>query len=101
MRASLTRFRTFLGLPIAEDGVPAQPQRWNAWAQDGNHNLLRVTRAIRSTRLFGLEDEARSLYEAAMVVAQDRRLSRVTRQFWAAAAQEEPMSRLQRGGSWR
>ena len=100
MIVSLARFSAFLGLPLTAYGSPPQPQRWDAWAHDGNHNLLRVTRAIRSSRLFGLEDEARSLYEAAMTVAQDRRLSRMTVQFWTAAVGEEPMARLQRGGRW-
>ena len=92
MRASLLRFRAFLGLT---SGAP-EPSRWEAWAHNGNHNLLRVTRAIRSLRLFGLEEEARAFYDDAMDVARAVRLSQVTQKFWAVAMQDPAMGPLQR-----
>lgn len=65
MMAASRRFRAFLGV-----GDPAEPRKWRTWARFGNHNLLRVTRVLRSLRLFGLHDEARSLYGAMMQVRQ-------------------------------
>ena len=70
--------------------------RWENWAHDYNHNLLRVTRANRSSRLFGLEEEARSLYEAATEVARKRRLAALTLRFWKQAVEDDPMGALQR-----
>ncbi len=117
MRTSIQHFRSFLGI-----GDPPDPQR-QRWARNGDHNLLRVTRAIRSARLFGLEEEGKALYNAVMQVvlpcwflirenchrinhnalhaqqpqvARDRGLSQVTQQFWTTAAQGEPTGQLQR-----
>jgi len=80
MRAALQHFRSFLGL-----GSPVNVDLWEEWAHDGNHNLLRITRAIRSLRLFGLEAEAREFFGFAMQVAEECNLSIVTQRFWMAA----------------
>lgn len=38
-------------------------ENFYSWLGERNHNLLRITRIIRSLRLFGLEKEAREFYE--------------------------------------
>ena len=39
--------------------------RFYSWLGERNHNLLRITRIIRSLRLFGLDEEAREFYNKA------------------------------------
>lgn len=36
-----------------------------SWCRNGNHNLLRITRIIRSLRIFGLDDHAQDVYDDA------------------------------------
>ena len=50
--ASLQRMRRFYGLP----GSAARP-----WLTPGNHNMLRLSRVLRSLHLLGLQDEASAL----------------------------------------
>ncbi|GAX83238.1 hypothetical protein CEUSTIGMA_g10664.t1 [Chlamydomonas eustigma] len=92
MRAALEHFRCFLGL-----GFPFDRDQWEEWASNGNHNLLRITRVIRSLRLFGLEEEAHEFYEAAMQAAEMRNLSKVTKSFWKNALDGPVMGPLQSG----
>ena len=40
--------------------------KFYSWLGERNHNLLRITRIIRSLRLFGLDEEAREFYNKAL-----------------------------------
>ena len=72
------------------DGLPPDfsPERASQWAYNGDHNLLRITRIIRSLRFFGLEGEAQAFYQDALVVARWARLSKTTQQYWRKAAED-------------
>jgi hypothetical protein len=89
MGAAEARFRVFLGLPAA--GAPAASSPLNSrtalWAHPGDHNLLRVTRIIRSMRFFGLEDLSAAFWRDADAVADAAGLGDVTRAFWRQAAE--------------
>jgi hypothetical protein len=57
---------------------------------NGNHNLLRITRIIRSLRLLEREDLAKQFYDDVMVgtmLAQPE-ISAITRQYWIKALTE-------------
>ena len=54
LRRSLARMRAFYGLP---GGRARQAQ----WVTPGNHNMLRLSRMLRSLHLLGLDDDARAL----------------------------------------
>ena len=54
MLAALTRMRAFYGLPV-------DPARHAAWLTPGNHNMLRLSRILRSLTLLGLTEEATKL----------------------------------------
>jgi len=90
MQLSAKKFMDFLG--VAPGAVDRK--KWGNWAHDGNHNLLRVTRAIRSLRLFGEEDAARAFHAAVDAAADEMGLSPSTREFWAAALTAPPMQSM-------
>ncbi len=56
MLAALARMRGFYGLP-------GNPGRHAAWLTPGNHNMLRLSRILRSLHLLGLQEEAVELLE--------------------------------------
>ena len=94
MRAAEARFRVFLGLPAAAGAPPAAPpaapvlnERTELWAHPGDHNLLRVTRIIRSLRFFGLDDLSAAFWRDVDAVAEAAGLGAVTRAFWRQAAE--------------
>lgn len=82
MLKALNRFEAFLGL----NGYEYKQTRW---AADGDHNLLRITRVIRSLRLFGLESDAKNFYDKVMEVAEKFELSSITVDFWKRAMNDE------------
>lgn len=84
MIAIYDRFNRFLGLGNHED---KNRQKW--WAHIGNHNLLRITRAIRSLRLFGLDSLAQELYENLQDVHNDFPLPDKTWEYWDNALNQE------------
>jgi len=102
MKAAINKFRYFLGLPQMQrvEADYDQPRgnfnesKVNTWCQDGNHNLLRVTRAIRSIRLFGLVDEAEEFYADVLRVARARKINRRTLQYWERAARDDVFASL-------
>eukprot|EP00195_Chlamydomonas_chlamydogama_P002044 CAMPEP_0202920580 /NCGR_PEP_ID=MMETSP1392-20130828/76932_1 /ASSEMBLY_ACC=CAM_ASM_000868 /TAXON_ID=225041 /ORGANISM="Chlamydomonas chlamydogama, Strain SAG 11-48b" /LENGTH=237 /DNA_ID=CAMNT_0049614083 /DNA_START=201 /DNA_END=914 /DNA_ORIENTATION=- len=106
MARTIARWRSFLGL-----GQPTDPHKWRDWAEDGDHNLLRITRSIRSIRLFGMEEEARALYEDVMQVSNERpgAISQHTLAYWHRAMQEPAMQPMRQNsglvmpmaGIWR
>jgi hypothetical protein len=73
------------------EGLPPgfSPARASLWAANGDHNLLRVTRIIRSLRFLGLAAESAAFYRDVLVVAQWAGLSRTTLGFWRKASEED------------
>jgi len=77
----LERFRLFYGIG----------NHWNvdkqSWCAFRNHNLLRITRIIRSLRLFGLRKESFVFYSEAEIVARANvsQVGEETLDFWRRA----------------
>lgn len=80
MKKLLDRFNQFYGLDKhLNDGLHL------FWCNDGNHNLLRITRIIRSLRLFGMDDDAEHFYNQVIAIADKRKINEGTKDFWARA----------------
>ena len=88
LKAGVERYRDFFGIGDFHDPFIA-----TRWCQEGDHNLLRVTRIIRSLRLLGQGGLAQDFFQDAMDVA--GHLSATTRGFWKKAATADPWSSLQ------
>lgn len=58
------------------------------WCNNNDHNLLRITRMIRSLRLFGLETNARNVYDHYKEIAINRGISSITIHYWDRALYE-------------
>ena len=78
------RFEKFLGI-----GKYSNHARQNLWCRPNNHNLLRVTRIIRSLRLFGLQKRAEEFYHAAMKAQARCGVWEDTRTYWHKAMYED------------
>jgi hypothetical protein len=79
MILSLRRFCKFLGL------LPYDQNKIRVWCNNGNHNLLRITRIIRSLRLFGINDKTIIFYEAISKLAKEKGISNNTLEYWEKA----------------
>lgn len=66
LQRSFERILTFLGLTRADDGAVIAGENFAARAADvwanPNHNWLRITRVLESTRMLGLEVESRAFF---------------------------------------
>tara|TARA_Y100000310_G_scaffold345019_1_gene461222 strand:+ start:8069 stop:8602 length:534 start_codon:yes stop_codon:yes gene_type:complete len=80
METSLTKFKSFLG--IANDFTDEKKDRQRQWCQAGNHNLLRITRVIRSLRLFGLDKEAIDFHAKVTRIGSQNNLPDNTFDYW-------------------
>lgn len=89
MRKNFVRFCDFLGI-----GEDRNEKRIKWWAHDGNHNLLRITRAIRSLRLFGLDKEAGELVNKVWDVAEQYKISSKSLGFWKKAYEDDVWNSL-------
>jgi hypothetical protein len=76
-------FKEFLGL-----GEKRDEMRIAFWCRKGNHNLLRITRIIKSLRLFGLESEANKFYHEVLAESKRMCLSVTTIEYWNKAISE-------------
>lgn len=90
LRAAKDRFEKFLCIGENEDFT-----RQNLWCRPRNHNLLRITRIIRSLRLFGLEEEAKSFYDKATEAGNRCGIDDITRGYWLKALTEDVWETLQ------
>lgn len=87
----LARFRSFYGV---EEGDKVDKRKVSNWCHNGDHNLLRITRIIRSLRLFGLDKESEEFWKDMTAVGEARGLSSTTLRYWQRAATEPPMAPL-------
>jgi hypothetical protein len=92
MNAALARMRSFYGL----DGDAEKQARW---CNEGDHNNLRVTRIIRSLRLFGLDAQAELFYQEVAALGRSRGLSEKTLEYWDRAAHEPATASM--SSRWR
>lgn len=77
------------GVPAPTSGVP-----W--WADVSfDHNHLRITRILRSLRLFGLGEEAAALHAELVAVARAGAVNRRSLSYWQRAVSEPLFSTLQ------
>ena len=58
------------------------------WAHVGNHNLMRITRVLRSLTLFGYHDLATEFYEELVAMAQDTPEIRQSLPYWEKAMRQ-------------
>lgn len=84
------RFEKFYGIGTYED-----LDKQKKWCQNYNHNLLRVTRIIRSLRLFGLPDESKDFYTKVYAVGLKLNVSKITLNYWDKAQNEDIWKILQ------
>ena len=84
MKMLLKRFSMFLGVMEYED-----KNKHYFWAHTGNHNLLRITRAIRSLRIFGLDKEASDFHAEVTKVAKINQVHNSTFEYWDDALNKD------------
>jgi hypothetical protein len=92
MIAALRMMLEFYGLKLFDIDVsptvqiqPNDNDRISEWAQDGNHNLLRLTRILKSLTLMGLNQYAEALLRCLWTVARTFQVSDTTVRYWTAA----------------
>jgi Opioid growth factor receptor (OGFr) conserved region len=91
LRRALDRMLAFYGFTIDRTTVrprilrsPRWGERSQQWLHAGNHNLLRLTRIIRSLALLGEVELATALYDALRQECEGR-VSTVTIEYWKEA----------------
>lgn len=107
MRDVLLRFTKFLGFEWRQEGdvwsfYPADnyQQKVKVWRTKYNHNYLRITRVIRSLRLFGMDVLAQQFYDAVYASAvSPGHASQQNAMFWRLALLGEPMASLRVGNA--
>jgi hypothetical protein len=92
---ALERMLRFYGLEFTPGASPGQVRRAGnfaprkeIWLTPGNHNLLRLTRIIKSLRLLGNEPHARALFDAlrALYAEEPETIGPMTWRFWQEAS---------------
>lgn len=103
MLNSFERFLNFLGFEYVhgvDGGIVEDPEKEinrKNWQQFGNHNHLRITRAIRSLRLFGFEDDAKDLYDAVIESATKANcIGPSAAKYWKLALDDDPFETLRK-----
>jgi|ETNvirnome_2_130_1030620.scaffolds.fasta_scaffold30262_1 hypothetical protein len=91
MLKAYLRICKFLGLGLHED---EDRQKW--WCHKGNHNNLRITRIIRSLRLFGLEDTAKDFCGYLEELDDKFVIDDNTWKYWERAMNEDVMESMSR-----
>ena len=90
LRRALERMLAFYGLALQPTMPPrvTRSDQWRdrsaVWLHAGNHNLLRLTRMIRSLALLGQPELARALYDALRRECEGH-VSAVTLEYWKEA----------------
>jgi hypothetical protein len=82
MLRAFARFKDFLG-------VDGDERKFTRWARTGDHNLLRITRVIRSLRLFGFDKEAKDFHSKVTAAAKRFMVTPVTVEFWNKALNDD------------
>jgi hypothetical protein len=83
----------FYGLQLTTLGIGKGSNfdvRAEDWITPKNHNFLRLTRIIRSMKLLGLEDWAKSLYDCLCEVYEEHKgtIGPLTKKFWDEAIEK-------------
>ena len=85
------RYEGFFGIVEGYE----DPNIQRKWCKDYNHNLLRVTRIIRSLRLFKMEYAAYDFYTKVKAVGERLGVSKVTLEYWDKAMKNDVWESLQ------
>jgi hypothetical protein len=90
LRRALFRLLAFYGFEEQRETIvpaPGLPVRSRNWLTPGNHNLLRISRILRSLTLLGLEPEALAFLAVLEGLPEDRRatIGPVTFGYWRRA----------------
>lgn len=88
LRASFGRMAGFYGFVVKEATIERKINfslRAPHWAGQPTHNDLRITRILRSLRLFGLTSEAKLFYDAAMAAVREYRGDTGVQRYWSKA----------------
>lgn len=92
MKTALSAMLHFYGLRFQLDRnkiieLPNFNERSQEWLTPGNHNFLRLTRILKSLKLFGLHHEAQMLFEALKEIHErNPRITGNSFSFWQKAA---------------
>lgn len=94
-RLSLAMMLEFYGFRDIGEGALQRTERWEErldnWLTRENHNLLRITRILRSSMLCGFIPEARSFLDAVMKAASERPgVCGRSPEFWKSAVAAVP-----------
>ena len=84
LSAATKRMEQFLAIGEYDDDMLQR-----IWCRNRNHNLLRITRIIRSLRLFGLDTHARRFHDEAFKVANKHSISDSTLVYWRRALEDD------------
>jgi hypothetical protein len=90
LRRALERMLAFYGFALQPTTPPrvTRSDRWPdqaaVWLHAGNHNLLRLTRIIRSLALLGQPELSRALYDGLRTECEGR-VTAVTLEYWKEA----------------
>ncbi len=90
MLAATIRFEKFLSV-----GEYFSASDTAKWCKNGNHNLLRITRIIRSLRLFGFSEAARSFHSHVIEPTYYHKINSKTLQYWQKAMFDDVWAPLQ------
>lgn len=90
LRIAKQRFEKFFAIGEYED-----IDRQRRWCHARNHNLLRITRIIRSLRLFGLEEDSYVFYRHVLQAANRFGIPSSTYFFWECAYTDDIWDTLQ------
>ena len=88
MRRAFGRIAAFYGFVVKENVIERKINycfRAPSWAARPTHNDLRISRVLRSLTLFGLTEEARFFYDAAMAAVCEYRGETGVQRYWSAA----------------
>lgn len=103
----ILRFVRFLGFDYVMPSINGSDDKFDHdpmlaknrqnWRTKGNHNHLRITRAIRSMRLFGLEKDAKMFFDAVYRSAVDAGcISENNVRYWKMALEEDVFETLRK-----
>lgn len=86
--SATNRMHQFFGI-----GLYYNTEKWT-WCKDLDHNLLRITRIIRSLRLFGLESDSRFFFTSVSIPAIKKGVMKKTLEIWTKALTDDPWKSL-------
>ena len=95
IKDAVIRYAIFLGFDENFSPTLDFESKSKHWRRQNNHNHLRITRVIRSLRLFGFEELAQQFFQAVLKAGHDKGcLSENTVFYWSKALNDEVFNSL-------